>query len=163
MGLHKLGARSTFLRPIPKRFHWPAPSMRKPGRLAVVAVSLPFLAGCFTVARAPVPATLPEREALDLKGVVITQPDNGTEEVLEFSQLHEAVWTPSSLSVVGDVAGSGPSPQTVTRLIPITNLDAVLVRQIDGGKTSAIIGGVVMGAIATIALLVTGSDPRVGG
>ena len=137
--------------------------MRKPGRLAVAVVSLPFLTGCFTVSRAPVPATQPERQALDLRGVVITQPDNGTEEVLEFSELHEAVWTPSSLSVVADVADSGPSPQTVTRLIPITQLDAVLLRQLDGGKTSAIIGGVVMGAIATIALLVTGSDPRSGG
>ena len=137
--------------------------MRKPGRLAAVAVSLPFLAGCFTVARAPVPATLPERQALDLRGVVITQPDNGTEEVLEFSELHEAVWTPSSLSVVADIADSGPSPQMVTRLIPITQLDAVLLRQIDGGKTSAIIGGAIMGTIAAIAILVTGSDPRSGG
>ena len=56
--------------------------MRKPGRLTVLMLTLPFMAGCFTVTTVPVPRTQPEREALDVKGVVIT--DGTTEETIEF-------------------------------------------------------------------------------
>jgi len=92
-----------------------------------------------------------------LKGVVVT--DGTTEETIEFAELHEATWTPSSLSIVADVDQNGTT-QTLTRLIPITQLSALLVRQIDPGLTSAIVGGVIVGAIAGIAFYVTGrGDP----
>jgi hypothetical protein len=127
--------------------------MNKPGRLTVLLLTLPFLAGCFTVATVPVPRTQPEREDLNVRGVVIT--DGATEQVIQYDEVLEATWTPSSLSIVG-LNGSGDNIQTETRLIPITELRGVLVRTLDAGATSAIVGGVIVGAVAAIAVYVTG-------
>ncbi len=127
--------------------------MRKPGRFLVSVLSLPLLAGCFTVATVPVPRTAPEREQMELRGVVVT--DGTTEETLVFEQLHDATWTPGSLSVVADIEQDG-SVQPITRLIPITALSGLLVRRTDAGTTSAIIGGAIVGTMAAIAFLVTG-------
>jgi len=135
--------------------------MNKPGRLIVLLLTLPFLAGCFTVATVPVPRTQPEREALNLRGVVIT--DGATEEVVEYDNVLEATWTPSSLSLVG-ANGQGSNMTTETRLIPITELRGVLVRTLDAGPTSAIVGGLIVGTVAVIAFLVTGkADEYRGG
>jgi hypothetical protein len=134
--------------------------MRRSLSVLVTLVTLPSLVGCYGVMRTPVPVSQPEREALELRGVVVDRPDTGESEVLEFTELHEATWTPSSLSFVADVdRGSGQS-DTVTRLIPITQLEAVMVRRFDAGKTSAIIGAVIVGAIATVALIITGDAAR---
>ena len=136
--------------------------MNKPGRLTVLLLTLPFLAGCFTVATVEVPRTQPEREDLNVRGVVIA--NGGTEQVIEYDEVLEATWTPSSLSIVG-LNGSGDNIQTETRLIPITELRGVLVRTLDAGATSAIVGGVIVGAVAAIAVYVTGraDEYRTGG
>ncbi len=135
--------------------------MRRPPRALVAAVAAPFLAGCFSVTQVPVPAAHPDREALQLRGVVVVDPDNGSQETLEFQELHQATWTPSSLSFVADVRADGRT-ETVTRLVPITELQGLLVRQLDAGKTSAIIGGMLVGGIAAVALIVTGEGDRYG-
>lgn len=135
--------------------------MRTTPRLVVVLLSLPFLVGCFGVMQVPVPRSLPDRQALDLRGVVVQEPDDGSEEVLRFEELHDVTWTTTSLSIVADVEQNG-STQTVTRLIPITELSAVLVRQLDAGRTSALIGGVVVGGIAVLALILTGDAATYG-
>lgn len=127
--------------------------MNKPGQLTVLLLSVPFLAGCFTVATVPVPRTQPEREQLDVRGVVIT--DGRVEEVIEFDQVLEATWTPSALSIIA-ASGEDEDIVTETRLIPISELRGVLVRTLDAGATSAIIGGVIVGGIAGVALWVTG-------
>jgi len=127
--------------------------MNKPGRLTVLLLTLPFLAGCFTVATVPVPRTQPEREDLAIRGVVIT--DGATEQTIEYDEVLEATWTPSSLSIVG-ANGEGDDIMTETRLIPITELRGVLVKSLDAGPTSAIVGGLIVGAVAVIAFLVTG-------
>ena len=135
--------------------------MNKPGRLTVLLLTLPFLAGCFTVATVPVPRTQPEREALDIRGVVVT--DGATEEVIQYDNVLEATWTPSSLSLVG-ANGEGDDLTTETRLIPITELRGLLVRTVDAGPTSAIVGGLIVGAVAVIAFWVTGrADEYRGG
>ena len=135
--------------------------MNKPARLAALLLTLPFLAGCFTVATVPVPRTQPERESLTLQGFVVT--DGTTEEVVRYDEVLEARWTQSSLSIVG-ATGSGEELVTETRLIPITELRGLLIRTLDAGSTSAIIGGVIGGAAAAIAVLVTGKagDYRIG-
>ncbi len=131
--------------------------MRKPGRFLVSVLSLPLLAGCFTVATVPVPRTAPERDQVNLRGVVVT--DGTTEETLEFEALHEATWTPASLSVVADIEEDGEL-KTITRLFPITALSGLLVRRMDAGATSAIIGGAIVGTAAAIAFLVTGKGEQ---
>ncbi|MBO61840.1 MAG: hypothetical protein OXU33_08730 [Gemmatimonadota bacterium] len=135
--------------------------MNKPARLTVLLLTLPFLAGCFTVATVPVPRTQPERESLTLQGFVVT--DGTTEEVVRYDEVLEATWTQSSLSIVG-ATGSGEELVTETRLIPITELRGLLIRTLDAGSTSAIIGGVIVGAAAAIAVLVTGKagEYRIG-
>lgn len=127
--------------------------MNKPGRALLILGCLPFLAGCFSVMQVPVPRTAPEREAVDLRGVVIS--DGASEESIRFEELHEAAWTPSSLSIVADVNQDG-SRQTITRLIPITALSGLYVRQLDAGKTSGIIGGMIVGTVAVISVIITG-------
>lgn len=129
--------------------------IRRPRRATVALVALPFLMGCFSVTQTAVPRSLPDRQALDLRGVVVTQPDEGTEEVLEFEELHDVTWTPSSLSFVADVRQDGRT-ETVTRLVPITELRSVMVRQFDGAKTSLIVGGAIVAAVAVITFIVTG-------
>ena len=135
--------------------------MNKPARLTVLLLTLPFLAGCFTVATVPVPRTQPERESLTLQGFVVT--DGTTEEVVRYDEVLEATWTQSSLSIVG-ATGSGEELVTEPRLIPITELRGLLIRTLDAGSTSAIIGGVIVGAAAAIAVLVTGKagEYRIG-
>jgi hypothetical protein len=130
--------------------------MKRSLSVLVTLVTLPSLVGCYGVMRTPVPASQPEREALDLRGVVVDQPSTDESEVLEFTELHEATWTPSSLSFVADVDRGQGQSDTVTRLVPITQLEAVMVRRFDAGKTSAIIGGLIVGAIAAVALIITG-------
>ncbi|NNF13984.1 MAG: hypothetical protein HKN72_12205 [Gemmatimonadetes bacterium] len=119
-------------------------------------VALPFLTGCYGVMRAPVPASHPERQALDLRGVVVVQSGNEDGEVVEFSEVHDLTWTTSSLSFVADVARGQGRVETVTRLVPLTEIQSVIVRQFDAGKTSAIMGGLLVAGFAAAALILTG-------
>ncbi|KPJ81353.1 MAG: hypothetical protein AMS19_08305 [Gemmatimonas sp. SG8_23] len=132
--------------------------MKKPGRLAILFAAVPFLGGCFTVATVPVPATAPEREDTDFQGVVVRQVGGG-EETVVFDEVLEATWTPTSLSVVGQLPAmdDGAPGETVTRLFPISTLAGLRVRKLDAGKTSALVGGVFLVAAAIIASQVSGT------
>lgn len=118
------------------------------------------MAGCFTVAPMPVPPTAPQREAVELRGVVVREAD-GTERSVRFEEVHDVTWTSTSLSVVADISEGGVT-QTTTQLYPISTLSGLLVRQIDAGKTSAIIGGVIVGTAAFIAAYVSGTGANEG-
>lgn len=138
--------------------------MKRTVYAVAVLVALPLLSGCFGVMRAPVPASHPERQALDLRGVVVVQPGNEDGEVVEFAEIHDLTWTTSSLSFVADVPRGPGRVETVTRLVPLTEIQSVIVRQFDAGKTSAIMGAVIVGGIAALALILTGdSDSYLGG
>lgn len=130
-------------------------------RLLAILVIVPVAAGCFTVAQVAVPPTAPEREEMEVRGVVVREA-GGTEELIEFVEVHEAEWTATSLSVVADVEEDGQT-RTITRLFPISTLSGVLVKQIDPGKTSAIIGGVIVGTAAFIAGAVSGGTSTTPG
>lgn len=136
--------------------------MRRFSYAFAALAALPFLAGCYGVMHAPVPASHPERQALELRGVVVAQPGNAEGEVIEFAEIHDLTWTPSSLSFVADIPRGAGRVETVTRLVPITELQAVVVRQFDAGKTSAIMGGVIVGTIALLAILLTGDSNQYG-
>jgi hypothetical protein len=130
--------------------------MKKPGRLLVIAVSIPLLAGCFGVLPSPIPATPVEREALQIRGVVLNDVRNN--ERIEFSEILEVLWADDALSIIGKLADDGEGDY-VTRLYPLSTLSAVLVRQVAAGKTSGIMGGLIIGTIAFLSVLVTGSKP----
>lgn len=127
--------------------------MRTPSRLAVAVVCIPFLTGCFGMSTVAVPRTAPEREQVDVRGVVIRQ-DGGGEETIQFDEVAEANWTPTSLSIVGVLEGEDVP---VTRLFQISTMAGLRVRELDAGKTSAIIGGVFIVTAAVIASLVSGT------
>jgi len=137
--------------------------MRRTLYALAALVALPSLTGCFGVMRAPVPASHPERQALDLRGVVVVQPGNADGEVVEFAEVHDLTWTTSSLSFVADVPRGAGRVETVTRLVPITELQSVIVRQFDAGKTSAIMGGILVAGFAVVALVLTGDGGIYGG
>lgn len=131
--------------------------MRRFARRSVALLSLPLLAGCFTVAQVPVPATAPEREQIEVRGVVMRQPDGGEERV-EFQEVHEATWTPTGYSVVADVDSGGPQRETITRLFPISAMTGLLVRQLDPARTSGLIGGFFVVAAGFIAVAFSGTS-----
>ncbi len=116
-------------------------------RRSVALISLPLVAGCFAVTRVPLPATAPEREQLEVRGVVVRQ-DDGSEERVEFRTVHEADWTSSGYSVVADVDTGGPQAETVTRFFPLSAITGLLIRQLDPGRTSGLIGGLIVIAAA---------------
>ena len=132
--------------------------MTRPGRITVLLAALPFLSGCFTVATVPVPATQPEREDTAVRGVVLRQAGGG-EETVEFSEILETTWTPTSLSVVGTLRSpaEGSGVATVTRLFPISTMAGLRVRRLDAGKTSAIVGLAFVAVAGVIASVVSGT------
>lgn len=132
--------------------------MRRTAYGLLALVTFPFVAGCYGVTHASVPASHPERQALELRGIVVERPGNDESEVLEFSEIHQLSWTPSALSFVADVSRGPGRTETVTRLVPLTELEAVIVRQFDAGRTSAIMGGVIVGTIAVLAIILTGDS-----
>ena len=131
--------------------------MRKPGRLVVTAVTIPFLAGCFGVLETPIPAGLSQREALNVRGVVIA--DSGDGERVEFEEILEVQWTNDALFIVGSLAADEGAAQIVTRTFPLSSLSSVLVRQVDANKTSGIIAVFAVGLIAMWAFAVNGQGP----
>ncbi|MGY8776491.1 MAG: hypothetical protein ACKVIN_00070 [Longimicrobiales bacterium] len=128
--------------------------MRKPSRLLVAALMTPFLSGCFSVTQVAVPPGAQDRDALNVRGLVVRQA-GGTEQTIEFETVHDLEWTPTSLSVVADASVDGET-QTITRLYSISTMSGVLVRSLDAAKTSGIIGAVILGTVAFIAVAVTG-------
>lgn len=126
--------------------------MRRFARRSLAIIFLPTVTGCFTITQVPVPATPPERERMEVHGVVVRQ-DDGTEERIDFEVLHEASWTSDGYSVVADVDHGGPEAETVTRFFPFATMVGVLTRQLDPGRSSGLIGGifVVVAAIGGIA------------
>lgn len=132
--------------------------MRKPngGLAAVVLVSF-MASSCMSVQRMPVPE--PEvRDGLNVRGVVLGEgPDS---ETFEFSEVLDSRWTETSLVIVGVVHAPGEPDHgresTVT--FPLADISEVLVREVDGTRSSIIVGGVIMGASIIISLLVTGKS-----
>lgn len=84
---------------------------------------------------------------MEVRGVVVRQED-GREERVEFQTIHEATWTSSGYSVTADVDNGGPEAETVTRFFPLPAITGLLIRQLDPGRTSGLIGGLIVFAAA---------------
>ena len=130
--------------------------MRKPLRVPATAVSLLFLTGCFSIALTPLPTSPAERVGLDVRGVVVGD-DVESGEHIRFDEIIELAWTNEGLHLIGSRKDENGALEVTNRTYPYTSLAAVLVRRLDAGKTSGIIGGVIVGGVMVIALLVTGS------
>lgn len=130
---------------------------RRAGRLLVTVVALPHLTGCFSMLPTPIPTSPAEREELGVRGVVIDDgTDNGDGERIEFTDIQSVSWTPESVSIVGVARSGETAGRLAERRFQLSALSAVLVRQVDPGRTSAIIGVLLVGAAAVVAFVVTG-------
>lgn len=132
--------------------------MRKPRAVAAAVVAASFLTqSCMSMQRMPVPE--PDvRAGLDVRGVVLGDgPDSQT---FEFSEVIDARWTETSLMLTGTVHAPGEPDhgQTTTASFPVADISELLVRELDGTRSSIILGGVIMGASIVITLLLTGKS-----
>lgn len=142
--------------------------MRKPARVVAAIAAVPYLVGCFAVLPAPIPASPEERRALTLRGVIVGGPDGngaGDGERVEFGGVENVTWTEDAVSILG-IPRSGPGAgELTTRTYPLTSLSALLVRRVEPGRTSALIGATIVLGTAVLAFLVdgfSGQDPPGG-
>ena len=132
--------------------------MRKPNAVLAVAVAASFLASsCMSMRRVPVPEP-DARSEFDLRGVVVGEgPSSRT---LEFSELYATEWTETSLVLTGVIHAPGEPDhgQTTTLTLPLADISEMLVREVDGTRSSVIVAGLAMGVSILIAFLVTGKS-----
>lgn len=139
--------------------------MRRPARLVAALVTAPYLAACFAVQPAPIPATPAERRALDVKGVVVrSEGGNGGIEGdrVEFGDVENVTWTEDAVSIVGVPRSGSDAGRLTERTFPLSSLSGVLVRQVEAGKSSIIVGATIVLGTAFLAFLVdgiNGGDP----
>lgn len=127
--------------------------MKKPSPLLVALLATPFLASCFSTLTVPVPPPA-ERQATRIRGVALPTGQTSEDEQVRFSEIFDVSWTEDAVTIVGTLAEGTGDP--VTRRYAYDDLSGVLVRQVDAGLTSGIIGAVVVGTVAIVTLLVTG-------
>ncbi len=132
--------------------------MRKPNKMLAATIAASFLAqSCFSVQR----VVLPEpglRSNLEVRGVVLGEgPDS---ETFEFSEVHDARWTESSLVITGVVHAPGEADhgQTSSVSFPLSKVSEVLVRELDGTRASVIVMTVLVGVSAAVMFVVTGKS-----
>lgn len=133
--------------------------MKKPPRPLVLAVLVPFLQACYGVVAQPLPES-GARPTGDVRGLVVDGPEG--ERRVEADPLHDMVWSDSAVVLTG-VFKSGtddsPPPGTVqTRSFPRSDVTGVLVRGLEGTKTSIIVSALIVGTSAIVATLVTGQS-----
>ena len=125
--------------------------MKKPCASLVVIAALPFVAGCFGVVAQPIPEPI-DRADTEVVGVVVGE-GQGSERV-EFTRVDHVQWSDLSLSITGAL---GEDPNNVqTRSFELPDLSSILVRGMDGTKTSIIVAGLLMGGAIITAFVVTG-------
>lgn len=128
--------------------------MKKPPRTLSLLATATFLTGCFGTLPAPVPEPGARAEA-DVRGVVLKAEDGSEGERVEFSEVIDVQWRDSSLAILGARAGAGTA-QPASHVFAYDDLSAVLTRQVDTNKTSALIAAAVLTLVATVTFVVTG-------
>ncbi len=114
-------------------------------------MALPFVAGCMGVVAQPVPEPV-DRADTPVMGVVMSGEREG--ERIEFSRVDRVQWSELSLTITG-VRGTDMNA-VETRSFELPDLSAVLVRGVDGTKSSLIVAGMLMTAAIITSLVVTG-------
>lgn len=129
--------------------------MRRPARVLVIAVTVPFLSGCIRT----MPRPLPEpsaRGGISVRGVVLNGAAAG--ERIEFADVDEVAWTDSTIAITGVLKASGTADagRVVTRTHRLSDIGAVLVRQVDPNRTSILVVALAVGISVIAALRLTG-------
>lgn len=132
--------------------------MRTPPRPLLLAVTLPFAAGCFSIQPAPLPAP-DERERTEIRGVVVGGEDDGGREV-RFNEVYDVDWGPTELEINGWLDEEGAAPGVVTRRFAYQDLSGVLTKQLDANRSSFLIAGAAFAVVASVVFFFT---ERTGG
>lgn len=125
--------------------------MRKIPRFLVVTVTVPFLVGCM----GSLPQPLPEpaaRPHTDIQGLLLGSAESA--ERIEYRETQFVEWTDSTVAVTGIVRGEGRD--ITTRTYRLSDVEAILVHQLHPDRTSILVAGVLVGAAALAATLLTG-------
>ena len=129
--------------------------MKKPRPGLVIALTLPFLAGCFTTFALPVPEPA-ERGDTEVKGLVLGEGENA--ERVEFDQIDEVQWTEASRIITGIAKDSDGSGIPQTDAFSLEDVSAILVRSLDPNRTSGFVAALFLIPIATWMFLVSGQS-----
>ena len=129
--------------------------MKKPRPGLIIALALPFLAGCFTNFALPVPEPA-ERGDTDAKGVVLGEGENA--ERVEFDQIDDVQWTEESLIITGITKNSDTPGIPQASAFSLEDISAILVRSLDPNRTSGLVAGLFLVPIATFMFLISGQS-----
>ena len=129
--------------------------MKKPRPGLIIALALPFLAGCFTTFALPVPEPA-ERGDIDLQGVVLGEGENA--ERVEFDQINDVQWTEESLIITGITKNSDTPGIPQTSTFSLEDASAILVKNLDPNRTSVIMAALILIPISIWAVVVTGQS-----
>lgn len=125
--------------------------MRKLALLLVVTGTVPFLVGCVSTLVQPLPESA-ARPTTAIRAVILRNPESG--ERIEYSQTLVVEWTDSTLAITGIVPAE--SQNMTTRTYRLSDVEAILVREVDVNRTSFLIVGVMVGVGVLSAILFGG-------
>lgn len=129
--------------------------MKKSRPGLIIALVLPFLAGCFTTFALPVPEPA-ERGDTDVQGVVLGEGENA--ERVEFDQIYDVQWTEESLIITGIAKNSDTPEIPQTSTFSLEDASAILVKNLDPNRTSVIMAALILIPISIWAVVVTGQS-----
>lgn len=125
--------------------------MRKPPRILVVTVVIPFMVGCMSTLAQPLPDSTARPDTV-IRGVILRT--SGSVERIEYSEMAFVEWTDSTVVILGIVRGE--SRDLTQRTYRLSDVEAILVRQLDANRTSLIVTAVMVGIGVLGAVLFTG-------
>ena len=129
--------------------------MKKPRPGLIIALALPFLAGCFATFALPVPEPA-DRGDTDVQGVVLGEGENA--ERVEFDQINDVQWTEESLIITGIAKDSDTPGISQTRTFSLEDASAILVKNLDPNRTSGIIAALCLIPISIWMVIVSGQS-----
>ena len=129
--------------------------MKKSRPGLIIALVLPFLAGCFTTFALPVPEPA-ERGDIDLQGVVLGEGENA--ERVEFDQIDDVQWTEESLIITGITKNSDTPGIPQASAFSLEDASALLVKNLDPNRTSGLIAALFLIPISIWMVVVSGQS-----
>ena len=134
------------------KLHQTQAFMKKPRPGLIIALALPFLAGCFTTLALPIPEPA-EREDIELNGVVFRDAQR-----VEFDQIDAVQWTEESLIITGITKNSDTPGIPQASAFSLEDASALLVKNLDPNRTSGLIAALFLIPISIWMVVVSGQS-----
>ena len=137
------------------KLHQTQEFMKKPRPGLIIALALPFLAGCLATFALPVPEPA-ERGDTDVQGVVLGEGENA--ERVEFDQIDNVQWTEESLIITGITKNSDTPGIPQASAFSLEDASALLVKNLDPNRTSGLIAALFLIPISIWMVVVSGQS-----